>query len=118
MWPFFYHRSQCLCIKGLLIAWVEAAGKHRDSYFTKKRCPMFLQKEVLKVSDVNVRFINHGKTLHVIRDVSFGLERCSRTAILGETGCGKSVMAMALFRLLSENAVVTGGLRLNESTDI
>jgi peptide/nickel transport system ATP-binding protein len=79
---------------------------------------MPFQNTVLDVAGLNVGFIDEGKALHVVRDIDFRLQRSSRTAILGETGCGKSVMAMALFRLLPENASIAGRIHLNGAMDL
>jgi peptide/nickel transport system ATP-binding protein len=43
--------------------------------------------------------------LHAVRDVSFRVERGEMLCIVGETGCGKSMTALALMGLLPRNAV-------------
>jgi peptide/nickel transport system ATP-binding protein len=73
---------------------------------------------ILDVAGLNVHFLDEGKALHVVRDIDFHLERSSRTAILGETGCGKSVLAMALFRLLPANASTGGHLLFKGATEL
>jgi oligopeptide/dipeptide ABC transporter ATP-binding protein len=58
------------------------------------------------------------KPLHVVRGIDLSLKRGSRTAILGETGCGKSVTAMAIFRLLPKDAQIEGRICLNDNLDL
>lgn len=77
-----------------------------------------MNTHILDVAGLNVHFLDEGKALHVVRDIDFQLEQSSRTAILGETGCGKSVMAMALFRLLPANASTGGRILFNGATDL
>ena len=48
-----------------------------------------------------------------LRDVSFSLDRGQTLGLIGESGCGKSLTALALMGLLPEGAQVTGSLRLN-----
>ena len=67
---------------------------------------------VLAVRDLSVRFPPPGRrrggTVHAATDVSFTLRRGRVLALVGESGCGKSVLATALLRLLPGNAEVTG----------
>ncbi|NNG02177.1 MAG: ABC transporter ATP-binding protein [Desulfobacteraceae bacterium] len=88
------------------------------AFFMAKPRTENIDQPVLALSGVSVQFLNHGKALHVVRDMGFRIDRGSRTVILGETGCGKSVMAMALFRLLPANAIVSGNVFLNGDTDV
>ncbi|TFZ01133.1 ABC transporter ATP-binding protein [Ramlibacter rhizophilus] len=47
-----------------------------------------------------------------VRDLSFSLARGDTLGLVGESGCGKSMTALALMGLLPENARVTGSIRL------
>jgi len=57
--------------------------------------------ELLKVSDLHVRFYSLGQTLHAVRGVSFSLYPGETLGIVGESGCGKSATAKALMQLNS-----------------
>jgi peptide/nickel transport system ATP-binding protein len=47
-----------------------------------------------------------------LRDVSFSMARGDTVGLIGESGCGKSITALALMGLLPEGAVVAGSMRL------
>lgn len=64
---------------------------------------------LLSVQRLNVAFKQRGRWLCVADDLNFDIHRHEVLAVIGESGCGKSVSAMAIGRLLSEaNARVTG----------
>lgn len=48
-----------------------------------------------------------------LRGVSFELARGQTMGLIGESGCGKSLTALAVMGLLPERAQVTGSIRLN-----
>ncbi|HLU72952.1 MAG TPA: ABC transporter ATP-binding protein [Nonomuraea sp.] len=62
----------------------------------------------LRVDGLTVRFRIPGATVHAVTDASFELSEGRCLALVGESGCGKSVMAHALLGLLPANATVTG----------
>ena len=49
-----------------------------------------------------------------VDEVSFTVADREVLALVGESGCGKSVTAMALTRLLPPNALITGSVRLGD----
>lgn len=59
---------------------------------------------VLSVSDLTVRFA--GAPANVVDGVSFSVKRGKTLAIVGESGCGKSVTSMGLMGLLPATAQV------------
>src|SRR3569833_4492219 len=48
-----------------------------------------------------------------VREVSFTLRRGETLGLVGESGCGKSITALALMGLLPDSAVVSGSIRLD-----
>lgn len=60
---------------------------------------------VLSVNDLTVRFA--GAPANVVDGVSFSVKRGKTLAIVGESGCGKSVTSMGLMGLLPATAHVT-----------
>lgn len=65
-------------------------------------------KPLLSVQKLNISFQTPDGELHAVQDVSFDLKEGETLAILGESGSGKSVTALALTRLLPSNARLTG----------
>ncbi|WP_261795004.1 ATP-binding cassette domain-containing protein, partial [Pseudomonas syringae] len=59
---------------------------------------------VLSASDLTVRFA--GAPANVVDGVSFSVKRGKTLAIVGESGCGKSVTSMGLMGLLPTTAKV------------
>lgn len=68
---------------------------------------------LLEVRDLNVHLqTRHGTTL-AVRDLGFELDRGQTLGLIGESGCGKSLTAMALMGLLPEGAQVSGSIMLD-----
>ena len=56
---------------------------------------------LLEVRDLRVSFpVSGGRTIHPVDGVSFALERGRTLALVGESGCGKSLTGLALLRLV------------------
>lgn len=56
----------------------------------------------MEVEDLSVDFMVDGRWLPAVTDVSFTVERGEILALVGESGCGKSVTCHSLARLLPE----------------
>ena len=69
---------------------------------------------VLEVEGLGVEFRTERGVLRAVEDVSFQLRPGRTLAIVGESGCGKSVTALALMGLLPETARVRGAIRLED----
>ena len=63
---------------------------------------------LLEIRELNVQFPAPSGPLTVVRDISFGLERGEVLGLVGESGSGKSVTSLAIMRLLSPQASVSG----------
>jgi peptide/nickel transport system ATP-binding protein len=63
---------------------------------------------LLAVDDLSIRFETDDGTVQAVDSLSYTLEEHEVLAIVGESGCGKSVGVMALLRLLPPSAKVTG----------
>ena len=66
---------------------------------------------LLEVEHLSVRLKTARGLATAVRDVSFTLEQGETLGLIGESGCGKSVTALALLGLLPESAQVTGSVR-------
>ena len=58
---------------------------------------------VLSVRDLTVEIATPEGAIEPVRSVSFDLKRGEAMALVGESGCGKSLTAMALMRLFSRS---------------
>jgi len=80
---------------------------------------------VLEVSGLNTVFHTRSGLVHAVRDISFSVDAGETLAIVGESGCGKTITALSLMRLIpvppgeivSGNVMVDGTdlLRLDEA---
>jgi peptide/nickel transport system ATP-binding protein len=70
---------------------------------------------VLEVDNLQTVFYTRGGLVKAVDGVSFSLERGKTLAIVGESGCGKSVTALSLMRLISDppGRIVGGSIRLD-----
>jgi peptide/nickel transport system ATP-binding protein len=68
---------------------------------------------LLEVADLRVEFDTEDGTVIAVKDVSFDLEPGEIVALVGESGCGKSVTAMAIPRLLEPGTRVGGRISLD-----
>lgn len=64
---------------------------------------------ILKVSELRVEFGTENGRIIAVKDVSFDLQRGEILALVGESGCGKSTVAMSIPRLLGDSNVTIGG---------
>jgi len=72
----------------------------------------------LSVANLRVEIVAAGRTLVPVDGVSFAIGADECVALLGESGCGKSITALALMRLLPEGGrVAAGDVRL-EGEDV
>lgn len=62
----------------------------------------------LKIENLNVRFHTPDGVVQAVENVSLSHARNESLALVGETGCGKSVIAHAILKLLPSNAHVSG----------
>lgn len=56
------------------------------------------------INQLTVAFQNENSTITAVDEVSFELRPSETLALLGESGCGKSLTALAIMRLLPNNA--------------
>src|SRR5699024_1662789 len=59
-------------------------------------------EKILDVNDLHVTFTTYGGTVKAVRGVSFDLHKGETLAIVGESGCGKSVTSNAIMRLIPD----------------
>lgn len=64
---------------------------------------------LLRVSNLALAFHTYAGEVKALDGVSFAIRKGEALGLVGESGCGKSVTALTIVRLLPENATVTGG---------
>jgi peptide/nickel transport system ATP-binding protein len=69
---------------------------------------------VLTVRDLSVTFRTDDGPVSAVDSVSFDVRPGEVLAVVGESGCGKSVTAMSIAGLLPRSATVTGSVRLRD----
>ena len=69
---------------------------------------------VLVVDDLKMHYVTQAGVVRAVDGVSFSVERGQSLGLVGESGCGKSSIAMTLLKLLPDNArLVSGSISLN-----
>ncbi|OGB04327.1 MAG: ABC transporter [Burkholderiales bacterium RIFCSPHIGHO2_12_FULL_69_20] len=68
---------------------------------------------LLDVQDLRVTLNTPRGPADALRGISFALQRGQTLGLIGESGCGKSITALALMGLLPEGARVAGSLRFD-----
>ncbi|HOB92804.1 MAG TPA: ABC transporter ATP-binding protein [Aquabacterium sp.] len=68
---------------------------------------------LLQVDDLRVTLQTPRGPADALRGVSFTLERGQTLGLIGESGCGKSITALALMGLLPDSAQARGSIRLD-----
>jgi peptide/nickel transport system ATP-binding protein len=73
---------------------------------------------LLKVDNLSIGYDGRNGLTTAVDSVSFALERGKTLGFVGESGCGKTTIGMALLRLLPENASILSGKILFEGQDL
>jgi len=68
---------------------------------------------LLEVENLSVQLQTQRGPADAVRALSFSLERGQTLGLIGESGCGKSITALALMGLLPEGAVLSGSIRFD-----
>ena len=74
--------------------------------------------ELLEIKNLSVSFRTPQGEVEAVRDVSLTLRAREVLAVVGESGCGKSVLCKSIMKLLPRNARIKGGTILADGTDI
>jgi peptide/nickel transport system ATP-binding protein len=64
---------------------------------------------VLSVQDLTMHYTTRKGDVWAVDNVSFDLEKGQALGLVGESGCGKTSVAISLLRLLPDNARILGG---------
>src|SRR5690606_19611765 len=82
------------------------------------------QKTLLGVENLYISFYVDGqKTISAVKDINFHINEGETVALVGESGCGKSVTALSIMQLLSksdgkiEGRILLGDKDLNQLSE-
>ena len=64
---------------------------------------------LLEVKNLRTSFFTADGVVHAVDNVSFNVRRGEAVALVGESGCGKSVTAMSIMRLVASPGKITAG---------
>jgi oligopeptide transport system ATP-binding protein len=73
---------------------------------------------VLQVKDLKTQFFTDDGVVQAVDGVSFDLHPGETLGIVGESGCGKSVTALSILRLIQEPGRITAGQIIFKGSDI
>jgi peptide/nickel transport system ATP-binding protein len=65
--------------------------------------------QLLEVSDLRTRIRLRNSVVHAVDGLSFEVESGETVGIVGESGCGKTMAAMSIMRLLPRGGFIAGG---------
>jgi len=75
--------------------------------------------DLLEIQNLKTSFFLEEGELKAVNDVSFGLSKGETLGIVGESGCGKSVTALSILRLVQEPpGKIVGGKILYQGKDL
>lgn len=78
-----------------------------------------MSEDLLEVKNLKTYFYTEEGTVRAVDDVSFKIKKKETLAVVGESGCGKSMTAMSIMRLIpSPPGKIEGGEIIFEGKDI
>jgi oligopeptide/dipeptide ABC transporter ATP-binding protein len=77
-----------------------------------------LSQPVLQVKDLKTQFFTDDGVVQAVDGITFDLHPGETLGIVGESGCGKSVTALSILRLVQEPGRIVGGEILFRGTDL
>lgn len=75
-------------------------------------------QDVLNVKDLTMHYTTRRGPVYAVDGVTFDLQRGDSLGLVGESGCGKTSVAISLLKLLPENAEILAGEILVNGTDL
>lgn len=103
--PVAAYEEQAESLQERLAALKAVEARRQDRYQ-----PSSQAEPLLEVDNLCIRFPRHGD-VDVVDHVSFAVRPGETMALVGESGCGKSITSLAVMGLLDPAATVTGEIR-------
>ncbi len=73
---------------------------------------------VLELRHLSISFTSPEGTINAVRDVTLDVHKGEVLAVVGESGCGKTVMCQSVMKLLPKNSRIDSGEIILDGTDI
>jgi peptide/nickel transport system ATP-binding protein len=73
---------------------------------------------LLQVENLTVHYATRAGEVSAVEDVSFSVQRGEALGLAGESGCGKTTLAMGILKLLPENGRILRGRVLLDGRDL
>jgi len=77
-----------------------------------------MTENVLEVNDLTMHYMTRKGPVYAVDDVTFHVGRGEAIGLVGESGCGKTSVAISLLKLLPNNAKILGGEIKINNTDV
>ena len=73
---------------------------------------------ILEIKNLNLAFLSDNKEYQALHNINLSLKQGEMLALVGESGCGKTITAMSVLRLLPPNACIMSGEIIYNGEDI
>jgi peptide/nickel transport system ATP-binding protein len=88
------------------------------SQFSRRRSISEKRDPILEIRDLHIHYETDAGSVKAVSGVSLTLYEGERLALVGESGCGKTTLALAIMRLTKPPARVVGGEILLNGRDL
>ncbi len=77
-----------------------------------------MPEPILRVEDLKTQFFTSRGVVHAVDGVSFHVDQGETVAIVGESGCGKTITALSMLRLVPDPGRIVSGKILFKGSDV
>ena len=71
-----------------------------------------METPLVEVKNLSVSYFTYAGEVHSVRDISFTLSQGKTTALVGESGCGKTVASKSLMGLIERPGKIKEGSQI------